>query len=152
MKPKYNKAYLILHDGEKVLIGTGGKSGGKKKTRQGYHLPGGSVDKLDEDDVVTTVMRELEEETGISSEQVKIQKTVTSDEIKGTNILFVVATVKSVDELAKDFKRPKVKNEYDEPFEELESISIEECWDDKHFSEDYWTDWFGSGLKAAFAK
>ena len=148
----YQKAYIIIHDGTNVLVGTGGKSGRKKNTRRGYHLPGGTVEGLDDKGAVAAVKREFGEETNISAEQITIKGSVQSPEIEGTDILFVVATVESVDNLVAGFDRPDVLNQYDEPFEGLVSMPIEDCWENDNFSDNYWTDWFGLGLKAAFNK
>lgn len=139
------KVYIIIHDGNKLLVGKKGKSGWKKMERLGFHLPGGSVD--GKEDSQAAAKRELAEETGIDGSGFTMSGPVTTPKAPGVD--FVIAKVSDVDALVSAFKRPQVKNQYDEPFEELEGIPLDKCWENKNFDAKYATEWFASGLDIA---
>ena len=138
---KKQKAYVIVTDGKNILVGTGGKSGKKKSKRKGFHLPGGTVD--EDEDSRETVERELLEEMGIEMKSIKKEEKI--EECSTNNAKFFIVKCTNLDELAKNFKRPDVTNEYDEPFEGVEVKTI----DGSIFNQEDWTDWFGEGVEQA---
>jgi 8-oxo-dGTP pyrophosphatase MutT (NUDIX family) len=147
------KGYLIIHDGSHVLVAKGGRRG--EKERGGLHLPGGTCGYGEKPDA--TAWRELKEETGFDRKNTGLglvqQGTIESAEIPGKyGVNFIVATAPSVADLVKNFKRPEVVNKDDEPFEAVAALPIKDCWKNEGFNEDDVTEWFGMGLKAAFAK
>jgi len=143
-----NKAYIIVHDGENVLIGKGGRSGKWKNVRRGYHLSGGTID--GSENVRVTVLRELKEEMGIDLDESAIESdNIKSD--KAPTVTFVVAKVESVEKLVQDFIRPPLtkENEFDEPFEQIISLKSKDSWKNENFNPNFYTDWFAHGLYAA---
>ena len=141
------KAYVIVHDGANVLIGTGGRSGRKRAKRGGYHLPGGTIDLKADANYQTAALRELQEETGIDAAVPKIEGVV--DSPGAPDVVFVVARVADVNALVQGFARPVVKHQYDEPFEALLALPVDKCWENANFDAKFWTDWFKHGLFAA---
>tara|TARA_R110001583_G_scaffold192509_1_gene359066 strand:- start:77 stop:526 length:450 start_codon:yes stop_codon:yes gene_type:complete len=140
------KAYIIVHDGADVLVGIGGRSGGDRNVRSGYHLPGGTINPAETPEA--TAIRELSEETGIEPQQLVVESNnITANNAPG--VTFIVARVISVDNLVANFIRPAVNNIYDEPFERLLSLRSEDSWDNDNFSAQYYTNWFMYGLYAA---
>lgn len=139
------KAYIIVYDGTNVLIGIGGCSGPNKKERQGFHLPGGTID--GNNNANQTVLRELKEETGITLDEQNITNAI--NPINTPNVTFVLAKVESVEALVQAFSRPPIENGFDEPFKGLQSLKAADSWDNQNFSQEYLTDWFSYGLKAA---
>jgi 8-oxo-dGTP pyrophosphatase MutT (NUDIX family) len=140
------KAYLIVHDGEHVLVGTGGRSGKHRSERKGYHLPGGTIDPGE--NAEKAALRELREETGIDPDPLQVEK----NDIKiaaARNVTFVVARAADVNALVASFKRPDVDDHNDEPFSGLVSLPSANSWLDDNFNAKFWTDWFKHGLFAA---
>ena len=144
------KIYVIIHDATNLLIGIGGKSGKVPTTRQGYHLPGGTIDR--NESALAAASRELREETGIELEFTDSNSYSFSMKLDDMDVSFLVARVESVNALTRDFHRPAVTNEHDEPFESLEIIELHNCWLQDGFSNAYKTNWFGDGLKEAKTK
>jgi len=147
------KIYLILTDRKYVLVAKGGKSGNPPEERRGYHLPGGKFENRDKNSF-GTVIRELEEETGIKLENHQPWGNEITHK-KAVGAKFVIVVTENVPALVEGFnnldvsKRPKITNKYDEPFTELVSLPLENCWKDKNFNSDYLTDYFGYGLEEA---
>lgn len=139
------KVYVIVHDGEFLLVGSGGTSGKNLNERKGLHLPGGSKNDNEGDEV--TASRELEEETGIKLEIPQGTQSVKVPDIG--DAVFVVVKVDNVDELVGKFVRPNAPTPQDEPFKALHSKSLKECIDKDLFCTDDLTDWFKLGLLAA---
>lgn len=140
------KAYIIVHDGADVLVGRGGRSGGNRDVRGGYHLPGGKMNHGETPEAAA--MRELREETGIDPQHLVVENNnITTNNAPG--VTFIVARVLSVDVLVANFIRPAVIDQFDEPFEGLGSLRSEDSWDNVNFSEQFYTDWFMHGLYAA---
>lgn len=148
------KVYLILTDDKNVLIGKGGRSGSTRSERLGYHLPGGKSKGTDNKNKLTTALRELKEETGIELENPQQfgQDIIPSD---SGGAIFVIVKTESVSSLVESFNnldpqdRPKIVNRFDEPFTELMSLPLKNCWNNSNFSEDYYTNYFGFGLREA---
>jgi 8-oxo-dGTP pyrophosphatase MutT (NUDIX family) len=145
-KKRKLKAYLIVHDGGYVLVGTGGWSGGYQ--RGGYHLPGGTID--GEETAQEAAWRELEEETGIDPTQVGLRRESYIRYAQMPNVTFVVARVANVGDLVENFEEPDIDvDDYDDtPFTGLVSLPSANCWTNGNFSEKYRTDWFRKGLYA----
>jgi 8-oxo-dGTP pyrophosphatase MutT (NUDIX family) len=162
------KAYIIIHDGKNVLVGTGGRSGNPPKQREGYHLPGGTVLPLPDPptdkppgwielgkkqpgrDVSPsdTVERELEEETGI---KLGPQNMVGGMfKLKGDDdVTILMAKVPDVKAYVDKFQQPTITNQHDEPFDSLVALPIGE-WGDPNFSTKYSTNWFGTAIYTAW--
>lgn len=137
-----DKAYIILHDKNNLLIGKGGKSGKNKKERQGFHLPGGTIDA--NESATTTVIRELKEETGIRL-GFHDQPYEFEMSLDGYNVTFVVISVSALSALIGKRKYQETKNKYDEPFRNVESVKLDSCWMNAEFQ--YQENiWFSKGL------
>jgi len=152
------KVYAIIHDGTKVLVGSGGNSGDPPTLRGGYHLPGGTYNPnskiISEKNPKNAAERELKEETGIQTIGVtaftkafnlKCQIPGGGEE----EVMFVVAKVKSVDALSQNFQRPAVTNVHDEPFTSLIALLISDR-NNANFSAAHRTEWFKAGLTYAY--
>lgn len=147
------KVYLILTDGQNVLVAAGGRSGKPPVERQGYHLPGGKYETRDRS-YMGTVIRELREETGFPLRNpVQIGGDITP---AGTNgAVFIIVKEASIPGIVEWFNdpenpdRPAVTNPNDEPFTSLASLPLENCWKNHGFNARYLTDYFGLGLEQA---
>lgn len=147
------KVYLILTDGENVLVAEGGRSGKPQTPRRGYHLPGGRVEKSDKS-YMETLQRELKEETGLSlRDPVQMGSEINPATTYGAK--FIIVKTDSILDLVKMFNapdypsRPAIKNPYDEPFTNLVCLPLANCWKNENFNEKYYTDYFGIGLEEA---
>lgn len=151
------KAYLILHDASHVLVGSGGKSGKRKRERGGLHLPGGTAEKyppgLEARVALVTALREAEEETGIAIpvDACEGLASVVQSTACPTHVYFVVLKLKAgvVAKLVSGFSRPKVTNPCDEPFTAIQALPLADCWKNAGFSDSHGTDWFCHGLHLA---
>jgi 8-oxo-dGTP pyrophosphatase MutT (NUDIX family) len=140
------KVYAIIRGNGDILVGSGGKSGRKRVTRTGLHLPGGTCDRGDT--FINAALREVKEETGINLlEQDVIGSFFLI--LNSTEVYFVVLEVFSVAAEIGKRKIPPITNQYDEPFADLISLSFNECIDNPAFSAEHHTDWFASGLRHA---
>jgi 8-oxo-dGTP pyrophosphatase MutT (NUDIX family) len=163
-KTKATKVYGIIHDGSKVLVGTGGQSGNPARLRQGYHFVGGTREKDPTkagisknpplEHLQNTVIREAREEAGITLPDNTPWDQVTAANFKGTGVpakvAFITMKVASVDALVGAFQRPAVLNRNDEPFQAIQAVVILAALiDQTNFSTAYNTSWFGEALKVA---
>lgn len=139
------KIYVIITDGQHVLVGRGGRSGRRPAARQGLHLPGGTID--DGEPPRVAAVREVREEMGFTVDPDDITHTFGTNQTPG--VTFVVIHVDSVAALVASHIRPAVTNAHDEPFEHVVALAVDQCWTNAGFSDAFYTDWFAIGLRAA---
>ncbi|HEU5137452.1 MAG TPA: NUDIX domain-containing protein [Steroidobacteraceae bacterium] len=140
-----SKIYGIITDKKYIVVGTGGKSGRNPKPRSGHHLPGGTVEEGQQPEL--QLITEIKEETGLDV-AVHVKDSFKPEGLD--NVSFNVITVESVPDLVKERKRPEVKNQRDEPFEEVSPVLIGEALVKGYFNAKDMTDWFEIGLQYAF--
>lgn len=147
-----NKVYTLVHDGANVLIGQEGFSWNKKKQaavqRQGWHLPGGTVDAKETTEGAAT--RELAEEMGIALPLTSGNTTAFVHKTAG-NVTFLVHKVASVPDLIKARKPPVAAKKNDQPFAKVDAQPITDCVTGKgvHFDGAFGNDWFFDGIEQA---
>ena len=143
------KIYAIIHDGLKVLVGSGGRSGDPPALRSGLHLPGGRREVGETNSAA--VIREVLEETGIvlAADKARHDFDLVLD---GTQVYFIVFQIDSVEDAIVGRTIPDVINVHDEPFEAVQTLAIAGCYQDPGFSQEHWTDWFGEGLFRAIER
>jgi 8-oxo-dGTP pyrophosphatase MutT (NUDIX family) len=144
-----DKAYAIIHDGKTLLVAGGGKSGATPAQRRGSHFPGGTVPQ--KTPPWQQVNTEITEETGLPVSVTSKTPSFTILKPPKTVLHFLVVHVDSVDALVQQFQRPKVLDAYDEPFESVLAVPIEDALAPGFFNGQDYTDWFGDGLKQARA-
>jgi ADP-ribose pyrophosphatase YjhB (NUDIX family) len=153
------KAYVIIHDGTRILVGMGGLVGKNPakskpgKVRQGHHFPGGTYPP---GTAVDAVKRECEEETGIVLTGAPVLITgypKTYPGYPGTDFSVSVFTLKVSAEVLDQYKSSKLPppdDGSDDPFTDLGTQNIADAkLDTLNFQSGYNTDWFLDALKVA---
>jgi 8-oxo-dGTP pyrophosphatase MutT (NUDIX family) len=142
-----SKVYAIIRGNGDILVGSGGRSGRRRRMRTGYHLPGGTIDPGEQP--LYAAIREVREETGIT---LSPQDGITSFQLllNDQEVHFVVFEVASVSDEINSRIIPPIINRYDEPFSALHSLGFGECINNRNFSSAHHTDWFARGLLYAY--
>ena len=140
------KVYSIIRDNGHVLVGTGGNVGDPPRVRTGLHLPGGTYGQ--NESAINGALREVREETGI---ELLAQDVVNSFTLllNGIQVGFLVFEVFSVASEINTRVVPQGNNPEDQPFADLSSIPLAECYKNSGFGAHHRTDWFAYGLTYA---
>ncbi len=153
-----SKAYAIFHDTQRVLVGSGGFSGKKSLPRQGFHLPGGTVDHtaknqtLNNDKVLETIWRELREEFGVKfgnqcNELLETNIAFKNFSLDGYKVYFVICEVGA---RALDACSGLIYDgsgcPFDTHFTQTQAVSIQDAM--HSFRSNVNTNWFATGLNS----